>query len=113
MEKRAKQRIERTLFRGIYLDDLHPERAISTVKAKRRSRIAMLWFNVLAILLFSYSVQSGLSNLPRPWLIVLVVVFSLNVMLIGWQISQLRQLLDHYAEHHATTKPTRSVQKLP
>ena len=113
MEKRARQRIERIVFRGLLLDDLHPENLFNAIRAKSRSRIAMLSFNVLAILLFTYSLTSGLSNLSEDWLIVLGVVFSINILYIGWQIIELRRLLHYYISRHSSSGSIKDLPKLP
>jgi uncharacterized membrane protein len=101
MNKETQRKIEKSLFRGVDFHDYKAEIKVKMIKSKRKQRISMLLFNILAISLFTYSILSGLSYLSSGWLIGLVVVFSVNMLLIGWQIRQLGQLLDHYVTHHA------------
>ena len=101
MDKETQKKIEKSLFRGVDFHDYKAEIKVKMIKSKRKQRISMLLFNILAISLFTYSILSGMSYLSSEWLIGLVVVFSVNMLLIGWQIRQLGQLLDHYDAHYA------------
>ncbi len=105
MDRELRLKVEKSLFRGIDFHDYKAEVKIKMIRSKRRQRVSMLAFNVLAIALFTYSVLSGLSYLSSGWLIGLLVVFSVNMLLIGWQIRQLGQLLDHYATHYENRIP--------
>ena len=101
MDKELRLKVEKTLFRGTDFEDYKAEVKIKMIRNKRRQRISMLALNVLAITLFTFSILSGLSSLSSGWLLALLVVFSVNMLFIGWQIRQLGQLLDHYGTHYA------------
>jgi hypothetical protein len=92
------ERIERIQFKGLRLGTLtHGERS-GKIRSRMRSRMLMLAFNVLMIVLFTYSSQSGLSRLDGGWSIAVFVVFSVNTGLYLYQITQLRRLSAYFED---------------
>ena len=90
------QRIERIQFKGLKLDGLTSEQRVAKIQSRVRSRILMLVFNVLMIVLFMYSTQNGLSRLDGGWSIAVMIVFSVNTGLYLHQLSQLKRVKAHF-----------------
>lgn len=86
---------EKVHLRGVD-DDLPIHQKMDALEKKYRNKWYMLWFNVLAILFFSYSYYFDITALGDTIYIILLVVFTINVALIFLQKKQIRELIEFY-----------------
>lgn len=68
---------------------------IEALKKRDRNKWFHFVINVAAILLFGYSFYYEITRLSRTFFIIIVIVFSINVVLILYQKKQIKDLIDY------------------
>lgn len=79
------------------------EEQVNLLHKKKRKQLWFLLVNILAILFFCYSFFYGITQLSATIFYILAAVFLLNVALILYQRSQIRELIDYLENQNETT----------
>lgn len=68
---------------------------IEALKKRDRNKWFHLLINIAAILLFGYSFYFDLTQLSNTFFIIITVIFAVNVILIFYQKSQIKKLIEY------------------